>query len=72
MQNELRNFDSNNNSNEFRGFKNYSNGRKFSQFKSMKSKERTAFAFSTEGAHDYIAPEVIRQKRYFKKINKWP
>ena len=65
LQNELRNFGNNNfGSNGNSRFKNLSYAQQFSQFKSMKSKKRRAFAYSTVGTPDYIAPEVIRQKGY--------
>ena len=71
LQNEIRNFGNNNNTSNIRGFKNLSYAQQFSQFKSMKSKKRRAFAFSTVGTPDYIAPEVIMQKGYGQEIDWW-
>ena len=71
LQNELRNFGSNNNYGINNKFKNLSYAQQFSQFKSMKNKKRRAFAYSTVGTPDYIAPEVIKQKGYGQEIDWW-
>ena len=73
LQNELRNFGNSNNymNNNNNRFKNLSYAQQFSQFKSMKSKKRRAFAYSTVGTPDYIAPEVIKQKGYGQEIDWW-
>ena len=48
-----------------------SDAQQFSQIKSIKSKKRRAFAFSTVGTPDHIAPEAIRQKGYGQEIVWW-
>ena len=43
----------------------------FSQFKNLKQRKKRAYAFSTVGTPDYIAPEVFTQKGYGQEIDWW-
>ena len=44
---------------------------KFNQFKLMTKNKRRAYAFSTVGTPDYIAPEVFNQKGYGPEVDWW-
>ena len=44
---------------------------KFNQFKLMTKNKRRAYAFSTVGTPDYIAPEVFKQKGYGPEVDWW-
>ena len=65
------NFENNYSNNNMKGYKYMSYAQQFSQFKNIKNKKRRAFAFSTVGTPDYIAPEVIKQKGYGQEIDWW-
>ena len=64
---------SNNNNNNlpYLNNKNNSYAMQFSKFKEIKSRKRRAYAFSTVGTPDYIAPEVFSQKGYGPEVDWW-
>ena len=61
----------NNNNIPYLNNKNNTYAMQFSKFKEIKSRKRRAYAFSTVGTPDYIAPEVFSQKGYGPEVDWW-
>ena len=60
----------NNNNNDNIDTQKLSYSNQFSLFKTI-NKKRRAYAFSTVGTPDYIAPEVFNQKGYGPEVDWW-
>ena len=67
--NNIDNNNLNSNLNNNNNFNSYAS--KFNQFKLMTKNKRRAYAFSTVGTPDYIAPEVFKQKGYGPEVDWW-
>ena len=63
----------NNANNTNSGAKNNTNSyaMQFNQFKKLNKKKRRAYAFSTVGTPDYIAPEVFTREGYGPEVDWW-
>ena len=51
--------------------KHLSYAEQFNEFKNIKNKKKRAYAYSTVGTPDYIAPEVFTRKGYGQEVDWW-